>query len=86
MKTFDFVISSPDGNIFEGEITSVIVRGVSGELAVMAGHIPFVTSLKPCDCKIEFEDGTERIGAVDGGLLSVTKEKTTLFAGSFIWK
>ncbi len=86
MKTFDFVISSPDGNIFEGEITSVIVRGVSGELAVMAGHIPFVTSLKPCDCKIEFEDGTEKTGAVDGGLLSVTKEKTTLFSGSFIWK
>ncbi|MBR5507239.1 MAG: F0F1 ATP synthase subunit epsilon [Clostridia bacterium] len=86
MKTFDFVISSPDGNIFEGQIVSIIVRGVSGELAVLAGHIPFVTSLKPCDCKIEFEDGTEKTGKVDGGLLSVTKEKTTLFSGSFQWK
>lgn len=86
MKPFDFVISSPDGNVFEGQIVSVIVRGVSGELAVMAGHIPFVTSLKPCDCKIEFEDRTEKTGTVDGGLLSVTKEKTTLFSGSFQWK
>ena len=86
MKTFDLVISSPDGNIFEGQIVSIIVRGVSGELAVLAGHIPFVTSLKPCDCKIEFEDGTEKTGMVDGGLLSVTKEKTTLFSGSFQWK
>ena len=65
MKTFDFVISSPDGNIFEGQIVSIIVRGVSGELAVLAGHIPFVTSLKPCDCKIEFEDGTEKTGKVE---------------------
>lgn len=86
MKTFEFVISSPDGNVFEGKIVSVILRGVAGDLAVLADHIPFVTSVKPCDCKVELEDGTEKIGHVDGGLLSVTSEKTTLFSGSFIWK
>ena len=86
MKTYDFVISSPDGNIFEEKIVSVMLRGASGDLAVLAGHIPFVTSVKPCECRIEFEDGSERIGHTDGGLLSVTNEKTTLFSGSFQWK
>lgn len=86
MKTFDFVISSPDGNVFEGKIESIILRGASGDLAVLAGHIPFATSVKPCECKIVLEDGTEKAGIVDGGLLSVTNEKTTLFSGMFQWK
>ncbi|MBE7050741.1 MAG: F0F1 ATP synthase subunit epsilon [Ruminococcaceae bacterium] len=86
MKPFDFIISSPDGNVFEGKIESIILRGASGDLAILAGHIPFATSVKPCECKIVLEDGTEKTGTVDGGLLSVTKEKTTLFSGSFQWK
>jgi len=86
MKPFDFIISSPDGNVFEGKIESIILRGASGDLAILAGHIPFATSVKPCECKIVLEDGTEKTGTVDGGLLSGTKEKTTLFSGSFQWK
>ena len=86
MKPFDFIISSPDGNVFEGKIESIILRGASGDLAILAGHIPFATSVKPCECKIVLEDGAEKTGTVDGGLLSVTKEKTTLFSGSFQWK
>ena len=57
-----------------------------GHDAVMAGHIPFVTSVKSCDCKIEFDDGSEKIGRTDGGLLTVSSDKTTLLSGSFSWK
>jgi len=61
------------------------LRGIEGELAVMAGHIPFITSVKPCDCKVIMEDGTEKIGRTDGGLLTVSKENVTLLCGSFRW-
>ena len=56
------------------------------DLAVLAGHIPFITSVCPGECKIELEDGTDRIGITDGGLLTVSAEKTTLLSGSFRWK
>jgi len=85
MKTFNLTISSPDGNIFEGEVTVISARGTEGEFAIMAGHIPFITAIKAGDCKIEFEDGTEKIGRTEGGLLTVSNEGVTLLSGSFKW-
>ena len=86
MKTFTLKISSPDGDLFSGEVVKLNVRGTEGELAVMAGHVPFVTVVAPCDCKIELEDGTEMRGHTDGGILSVASGAATLLSGSFVWK
>lgn len=86
MKTYNLTISSPDGTVFEGEVLRIILRGAKGDLAVMAGHIPFITSVKPCDVKVLMDDETERIGYVDGGLLTVSEEKAILLSSSFKWK
>ena len=83
MTTFPLVISTPTGDAFRGEAVALSVRGVEGELAVMAHHVPFVTALKPGLCKIELEDGTVKLGRVDGGILTVAKDKVTLLSGSF---
>ena len=86
MATFKLTISSPDGNLYSGDVTKISMRGTEGDFAVMAGHIPFITAVKPGDCKVEFEDGTQRIGHTDGGLITVAKDGVTLLAGSFEWK
>lgn len=85
MKTFRLIISSPEGDIFDGEAVNLSVRGIDGDLAVMAGHIPFITSLKPCECRIELPDGSKKAGDVKGGLLSVADDKTILLTDSFKW-
>ena len=85
MNTFPLIISTPNGNAFNGQAVKLVVRGIEGELAVMAGHIPFITSVKPCECKVELEDGTEKIGRTEGGLLTVAKENVTLLCGKFEW-
>jgi F-type H+-transporting ATPase subunit epsilon len=85
MKTFKFVISTPDGNFFDGDIVKISLRGTEGELAVMANHTPFVTSVKPCSSHIELEDGAVKIFNVERGLLSVSAEKVTLMSGSAKW-
>ncbi len=85
MKTFKFVISTPDGNLYEGDIVKVSLRGSEGDLAVMANHIPFLTSVKPCECRIELEDGAVKAINVERGLLSVTTESVTLMSGSAKW-
>ena len=85
MRAFALKISTPEGDAFSGEVLSVSVRGAEGDLAVMAGHIPFVSPIKPCDCKITLEDGTEKIGHTDGGILTVSAEKTVILSGSFAW-
>ena len=85
MKTFLLKISSPEGDLFHGEAVKLVVRGVEGELAVLAGHIPFVTPVKACTCKLELADGEERLGTTDGGLLTVSGEKAVLLSGIFTW-
>ncbi len=85
MKTFKFVVTTPDGNLFESDIVSVSLRGVEGDLAIMANHTPFVTSVKPCKCRVELEDGSIKLLDIKRGLLSVTSFDVTLMSGSAKW-
>lgn len=86
MRTFLLKISSPDGDVFSDNVISISVRGTEGDLAVLAGHIPFVSYVQPCDVKILMEDGSEKLGMVSGGVLVVSPEKTILLSGDFNWK
>ena len=86
MNTFRLIISSPDGSLYDGEAVKLSVRGVEGDLAVMAGHVPFITSVKPCECCIELEDGSVKTGSTESGLLAAAKEAVTLLSASFRWQ
>ena len=84
MKTFPLVISSPDGDIFKGDAYVLSLRGSEGNLAIMAGHVPFVTAVKAGNVKIELED-EDKLGKTDGGILNVSESTVTLLSGSFTW-
>jgi len=86
MNSFEFKISTPDGSLFEGDAIKVDVRGLEGELAIMAGHVPFMTAVKAGECRLLLPDGSVRTGTLGGGLLSCTASGTTLFAAGFGWK
>lgn len=86
MNTFKLTITSPDGNKFSDQAQMLTVRGIDGDLAILAGHAPFITALQPCECKIIMQDDSEKKGAVDGGLLTVSENGVTLLSGSFNWK
>lgn len=85
MKTFELSVSTPDGTVFEGQASGLSVRGLQGDLAILPGHIPLVTALKPCDAVITLPDGKEKRGHVEGGILTVGEEKTILLTGSVNW-
>ena len=83
MKPFPLTVSSPEGNLFLGECVKLDVRGVEGSLAIMAGHIPFVTALVSGPCTIYLEDGTKKEADLEGGVLSVDTDGAILLSGSF---
>lgn len=85
MNTFLFTVSTPDGNLLNEQVCAVFVRGTEGDLAVLAGHEPFVTTVKAGKCRVEFEDGSEKIGSSDGGILTVFENKVSLLSGTFKW-
>ena len=86
MRTFTLKITSPEGDLFCDEVVKIDLRGTEGEFAVMAGHIPFATSVVSCKCRIELENGDQRLGRTEGGLLTVTAEKVLFLSGSFAWE
>ncbi len=85
MRTFDLTVSTPDGHVFCGEVLCISARGSEGDLAVMAGHTPFVTPLQPCRCAITLPDESRRFGRVEGGLLTVAQNAATVLSSSFRW-
>ncbi|MBR2499579.1 MAG: F0F1 ATP synthase subunit epsilon [Clostridia bacterium] len=83
MSTFRLIISSPDGNIFDGDVIRIILRGADGDLAILKDHIPFMTSVQPGKCQIEMPDGEIKNANIESGLLTVAKEAVTLLSSSF---
>ena len=86
MNTFQLNISSPDWKIFEGAVARITVRGIEGDLAVMAGHVPFMTSVRPGECVLHMEDGSVKRGHTEGGLLTVAREGVTFLTSALTWK
>lgn len=85
MNAYPLTVASPDGNLFCGEAVSLSLRGADGDLAVLAGHIPFATSVQPCDFHIELPDGSVKHGHTEGGILNVAQDAVVLLSSSAHW-
>ena len=83
MKTFDFVVSTPNGNAFLGNVLEISLRGSEGSLGVRADHVPFITSVKGGEMRITDPEGEDMIAIITEGILTVTKDKTYLLCGEF---
>lgn len=86
MNTFRLIIATPDGNLFDDQAVSLSLRGASGDLAVLAGHVPFITSVQPGNCHFVLPDGTTKTAQVDGGILNVGPESTSLLSSKFTFQ
>ncbi|MBE6626746.1 MAG: F0F1 ATP synthase subunit epsilon [Ruminococcaceae bacterium] len=88
MKNFKLEIATPDGMRYDDEAVQVSVRGIGGDLAVLAGHIPFCTALGDGECRIYIgEDGSKiKRASCGGGMLMVTKDCVRILSSDFEWK
>ena len=59
----------------------LIVRGTEGDLAIMAGHVPFVTAVVRGRCAVVTPEGRKE-GTVEEGLLTVDEKQTTLLTSA----
>ena len=82
MSTFPLTISSPDGDLFRGDAEMLILRGTEGDLAVMAGHVPFVTAIVRGRCVIVVSETERKEGAIEEGLLTVDPDQVTVLTSA----
>ena len=86
MKSFHLQIAAPDGMRFDGDAVQISVRGIDGELAVLADHIPFVTALKAGECRVYVDEKEIRYADYSGGMISVSKDIVRMISNDFRWK
>jgi len=79
MATFHFDLVSPDHLVFSGEVDQVDVPGSEGDFGVLAGHAPYVATLKPGIIVVHV-GGEERRMVVTGGFAEVSLKGLTILA------
>ena len=84
MNTFSLTIVTPDGLRYEGQAEELIVRAVSGDLGILAGHTNCVAPLGMGMATVKI-DGEKRYGACIGGMLTVLDGNVKLVPTTFEW-
>ena len=84
MTAFHLKVVTPDGMEFEGQVEELIVRTVTGDMGILAGHINCVAPLGMGTATIVV-DGQKRYAACIGGMVSVVDGMVTLVPTTFEW-
>ncbi len=63
---------SPERIAYSGDAKMVIARTVTGDIAFLAGHVPFIGVLQTWPVRVLQEDGTEQVIAVHQGFVEVS--------------
>jgi F-type H+-transporting ATPase subunit epsilon len=79
MDTFRFELVSPERLVFAGNVTQVDVPGEAGDFGVLAGHAPYIATLKPGVLTVYGEGAPSRI-VVRGGFAEVGPTGLTVLA------
>jgi len=83
MSTFIAQILTPEGSLFEGDVTGVKMPGTQGSFEVKANHAPIVSTLEEGDVLVRKAEG-ETNYKISGGFVEVAENKLTLLAESVI--
>lgn len=84
MAEFHLQIVTPEGLKYDGQVESIIMRTVQGDVGILKNHIGYVSPIDSGKVKIK-ENGKERYGVASAGFIKVGAETTTLVATTFEW-
>ena len=84
MNSFALKIVTPDGLIFDGQAEGLVVRTITGDMGILAGHTDCVAPLGMGLATVVVE-GEKRYGACIGGMVSVLNGEVKLVPTTFEW-
>jgi len=71
---------SPERILFEGEAEMVVCRPVDGEIAFLAGHVPYLGALRDDPVRIVMAGGAETAVAVHGGFVEGSNDHVVVLS------
>ena len=83
MADLHFELVTPERQVMSEDVYMVVVPGTEGDSGIMAGHAPYMTTLKNGDISVYRSSGAapEKI-AVTGGFAEVGEKGLTVLAES----
>ena len=84
MTPFPLKIVTPYGVAFDGQAEELVVRTITGDVGILAGHTSLVAPLGMGRATI-IVDGQKRYAACIGGILSVIDGHVDLVPTTFEW-
>ncbi len=78
--TFHLDVVSAEAPIFSGLVEMLVATGELGELGILPGHTPLLTSLKPGFIRVVEQGGKEDVFYISGGTLEVQQQVVTVLA------
>ena len=82
INSLEAQILTPEGALFDGEVTGVRIPGTEGSFEVKPMHAPIISTLQPGLIVVRKTDGQELKYAVSGGLAEVHNNMLNLLAES----
>jgi F-type H+-transporting ATPase subunit epsilon len=70
-KKLEAQVLTPEGSVFEGELQMVSTRTATGEVGILADHIPMVARLLPAELRLHESDSEVKTYAQGEGWLEV---------------
>lgn len=86
MADLNAELVSVERMLWQGKASIITAQTTEGEIGVLSGHEPMLGQLVENGVvTIQPVDGEKLIAAVQGGFLSVSKEKVTILADYAVW-
>lgn len=83
MTSFDLKVVTMSGLKFDGKVTKVLVRTVSGDICILGSHTDYAAPLGEGNAKIVLENGETVNAHLKGGFISVQGKNTRIVATEF---
>jgi F-type H+-transporting ATPase subunit epsilon len=77
-------IVSAEREIFSGQAAMVFLTGEMGELGIVPGHAPLVTSLKPGNIRALLPNDEEEVFYFNGGMVEIQPFIVTVLADTVV--
>ena len=77
-NNFTVEVLTPEGEVFAGEVVQLSTRTVTGEIGILARHVPVLAALKPSLLKLHISDTETREWAQSHGMLQVFANQAQL--------
>jgi F-type H+-transporting ATPase subunit epsilon len=75
-----FELVSPERLLYSGDVAGVDIPGTDGEMGILPGHAPVLSTLRPGVVTVTREDGQKERIFVRGGFAEVNSQGLTILA------